>query len=79
MVGVSMEPSEHGGADRSALVYTGISLMIALVFLATATVVGGYSSVARFGGAVWVFMLSMIVSMPLVTARFKAARQRGSN
>lgn len=73
-----MEQTEHGSAHRSALVYTGISLLIALVFLTTATVVGAYNAVARLGGAAWVFMLSMIVTMPLVTARFKAAGQRGN-
>lgn len=73
-----MESSERGSANHSALVYTGISLVVALVFLTAATVVGGYNAVARFGGAAWVFMLSMIVSMPLVTARFKAASQRSN-
>jgi len=73
---VSMEQTERNSARRSALVYTGISLLLALVFLSTATVVGGYNAVARIGGATWVFMLSMIVTMPLVTARFKAASQR---
>jgi len=58
-------------ARKSALVYTSISLVVALGFLLLATVAGGYSAVARFGGAAWVFMLMMIVTMPLVTARLK--------
>lgn len=73
-----MEQPERGSARHSALVYTGISLLIALVFLGAATVVGGYNAVARFGGAAWVFMLSMIVTMPLVTARFRAAGERNN-
>jgi hypothetical protein len=56
---------------RSALVYTGISLFVALCFLLLASVTGPYSAVARFGGAAWVFLLTMIVTMPLVTARMK--------
>lgn len=73
-----MGQPERGSARRSALVYTGISLLIALIFLGAATVVGGYNAVARFGGAAWVFMLSMIVTMPLVTARFRAAGARNN-
>ena len=73
-----MEQSDRAIANRSALVYTGISLLMALIFLGATAVVGGYNTVARFGGAVWVFTLSMIVTMPLVTARFRAAGQRGN-
>ncbi len=68
-----MSQSEQGLARRSALAYTSISLLVALAFWGIATVMGGYNAVARFGGAAWVFMLSLIVTMPLVTARFKAA------
>ena len=50
----------------SALIYTGISLVGALAFLAV-TVAGDYPWVARGGGAAWVFGLSMIVLMPVVT------------
>ncbi|MEW6232527.1 MAG: hypothetical protein AB1566_09475 [Chloroflexota bacterium] len=62
---------ERKVALLSAATYTGISLTVALAFLVTATLVGTYSDVARFGGAAWVFLLSMIVTMPLVTSRFK--------
>jgi hypothetical protein len=71
----SMEQSEQSLARRSALAYTSISLLVALAFLVIATVMGSYNAVARFGGTAWVFLLSMIVTMPLVTARFKAASQ----
>lgn len=50
----------------AALVYGGTSLAIALVFLAVTTFTGSYTAVARYGGAVWVFILTMIVLMPLV-------------
>jgi hypothetical protein len=55
-------------ARRSASIYLPIALGAAgLFFVASA----GYPSVARIGGAVWVGLLSLIVSMPLVTARVK--------
>ena len=60
-------------ARRSAMTYGAISLTVALIFLIVATFTG-YDAVARFGGAIWVFMLSMIVTMPVVTSRFKRAR-----
>jgi len=66
-----MEQSEREVTLRSAAAYTGISLFAALAFLAAATWMGTYTLVARFGGAAWVFLLSMIVSMPLVTGYFK--------
>ena len=50
----------------SAAIYTGISLVAALAFFVV-TVAGDYSWVARIGGAVWVFSLSMIILMPTVT------------
>jgi hypothetical protein len=58
-------------ARQSALIYLLISLGIALTFWAAASFLGGYSPVARIGGSVWVGLLSLIVSMPLVTARVK--------
>ena len=58
-------------AGRAALTYTTISMLIALAFLTLATLKGDYTDIARFGGALWVFMLSLIVTMPLVTSRYK--------
>ena len=58
-------------ASRAALTYITISALVALAFLALATVKGNNTDVARFGGALWVFMLSLIVTMPLVTAWYK--------
>lgn len=72
-----MEQTEGSrGAKRSALTYIGISLTVALIFLVAASVADGYTSVARFGGAIWVFMLAMIVTMPVVTAHYKRAEGR---
>ncbi len=55
----------------SVLWYTGISLAVVGLFLMLARVVGGYPPAAIYGGAVWRFLLSMIVTMPVVTAHFK--------
>jgi hypothetical protein len=59
-------------ARWSAVGYTGASLTLAGAFYVAATAIGSYTEVAKVGGAVWVFLLSMIVSMPLVTSAVKA-------
>jgi hypothetical protein len=55
----------------SSLWYTGTSLGIVALFLALTQIVGGYPKAAIVGGAIWSFILSMIVTMPLYTAFFK--------
>jgi hypothetical protein len=49
----------------SAVIYTGISLLTAGLFV-VATLGGNYTAVERFGGAAWVFLLSMIILMPII-------------
>ena len=65
------EQFEKAVARRSALIYLPISLGAAVLFLLAASVLGEYPTVARIGGTVWIAILSLIVSMPLVTARVK--------
>ena len=65
------EQIEKEIARRSAFIYIPISLGLATLFFLAASLVGGYPSVARVGGMVWVGLLSLIVSMPLVTSRVK--------
>ncbi len=65
------EQTEKDVARRSALIYLPISIGAALVFLLAASPLGNYPLVAKIGGMVWVGLLSLIVSMPLVTARVK--------
>jgi len=55
-------------ARRSASIYLPLSFGVALAIWLLA---GGYPSVARVGGAFWVWALTMIVSMPVVTSRVK--------
>ncbi len=58
-------------ARRSAMIYLPISLSMAVLFFLAASLAGGYPPVARFGGMVWVGLLSLIVTMPLVTSHVK--------
>jgi hypothetical protein len=70
------ERVEQTVARRSALIYLPIALGAALLFLLAASLTGDYSPVARIGGTIWVGLLSLIVAMPIVTARVKT-RMRG--
>lgn len=65
------EQIEKDVAQRSAWIYLPISIGAALLFLLIASVVGTYPIVARIGGTIWVGLLSLIVSMPLVISRVK--------
>jgi hypothetical protein len=65
------EQVEKEVARKSALIYLPIAIGAALLFWLAASLVGGYPPVAKIGGAVWVGLLSLIVSMPLVTSRVK--------
>ena len=60
--------AEGGSGSGRALGATGLSIVSALAFLSLARWAGEAPPVAIWGGTVWVFILSMIISMPLVTA-----------
>lgn len=63
----------HANAPRIGIILSTVgSLMAALLFFVAATF-GGYDSIARLGGSGWVFILSMIILMPIVSDR--AARK----
>jgi hypothetical protein len=64
------EEVEASIARRSALIYLPISVGAGLLFLLAATL-GGYPLVARIGGSIWVAILSLIVTMPIVIGRVK--------
>jgi len=67
---------EREVARRSVLIYIPVSLGAALLFLLAATLTGSYALVARIGGMVWVALLSLIVSMPVVISRVRKQLQR---
>lgn len=61
----------------SAIIYTSISAIAAGLFL-LGTWTGKYTLVERIGGAGWVFLLSMIILMPVVTQIVKRRLGGGS-
>ena len=63
-------------ALRSARLYVPLSLGAGMLFYLAATLTGDHTLVARMGGAGWVALLSLIVSMPIVTSRVKRALRR---
>jgi hypothetical protein len=65
------ERIEKRVARQSAKIYIPLAFGAGLLFLLVATLVGDYPPVARFGGAGWVTLLILIVSMPIVTDRVK--------
>ena len=65
------EQVEKQVAQKSALIYIPISLGLALLFLLISSFTGDYPLVARVGGTVWVALLSLIVSMPVVISKVK--------
>jgi len=69
---MSVIPLTSANAGKlSVALYTGVSLLGAGVFLVVTVATGDYSWVARIGGAIWVFGLSMIITMPTVTPWLK--------
>jgi hypothetical protein len=76
-------PSRTGrvrrGGTVAALIYFGASFVAALVFWLITAFTGSYPAVARWGGAVWVFILVMIVLMPIVIPRVARWQQRSAD
>lgn len=72
---MEQEKIEKEVAQKSALIYFPISLGAALLFFIAAILVGSYSLIIRLGGMVWVALLSLIVSMPIVISRVKKVSQ----
>jgi hypothetical protein len=72
---MEQEKVEKQVSQKSALIYIPISLGSALLFLLVSTLTGDYPVVARLGGTVWVALLSLIVSMPIVISKVKKITQ----
>jgi hypothetical protein len=73
------EPIEATIARQSALIYLPVAIGVALLFLLAATLTGDFPLVARIGGTIWVGILSLIVTMPVITARVKRRRRDQGN
>ena len=65
------EQMERQIVRQSAMIYLPVSLGAALAFLLAASVFGNHPLVAKLGGTFWVGLLSLIVAMPVVTAKIK--------
>ena len=65
------EQIEKAVAQTSVWIYLPLSVGSALLFLLIASLTGNYTLVARLGGALWVGLLSLIVSMPIVISHVK--------
>ncbi len=61
----------------SALAYGGISVTLAATFFVATTLIGKYPDIARYGGTMWVFLLSMIITMPTVMPFVKKRLGKG--
>lgn len=69
------EQIEKAVAQKSAMIYIPLSAGVAILFLLASMLTGNYPWVARIGGSVWVGLLSLIVSMPLVISRIRKLYQ----
>ncbi|MHB8841887.1 MAG: hypothetical protein ACYC56_08910 [Candidatus Aquicultor sp.] len=59
-------------ARVSALVYTALSLGFSAIFVVATYLTGeDYPPVARWGGSIWVFVLALIITMPIVIPYIK--------
>jgi hypothetical protein len=70
-VNMEHEMVEKEVAQKSMFIYLPLSIGSALLFFLAATLAGDYPLVARIGGTIWVGLLTLIVSMPIVISRIK--------
>ncbi len=56
----------------SAAIYGGLSALGAGGFFLVTLLTGDYSWVSRIGGAIWIFLLGMIILMPTVMPMIRA-------
>lgn len=71
-----MDEQEKRIIRLSTVTYLAFSFAMASLFFLLASLIGGYPPVAKVGGAVWTFFLSLIISMPWVTSYFQKRAQR---
>jgi len=68
---MDQENLDQAIAQKSARIYLSITFGAALLFYIAASLIGEYPLVARIGGVVWVSLLTLIISMPLITSSVK--------
>jgi len=62
-----MRIEEQNVGRVSVAIYSGLAALGAAAFLLVTVLTGDYSWVSRIGGAIWIFLLSMIILMPTIT------------
>jgi hypothetical protein len=62
-----MRIEEQDVGRVSVAIYSGLAALGAAAFLLVTVLTGDYSWVSRIGGAIWIFLLSMIILMPTIT------------
>lgn len=60
----------------SYLISLGIALVLGIGFYLVTRLTGQYSVLARYGGAAWVLLLTLIIALPVLTPMIKR-RYRG--
>ena len=58
-------------AATSVLIYSIVSATASLLFFVAASLSSKYNEVVRIGGAAWVLLLALIITMPLATSIVK--------
>ena len=55
----------------SYLISLGLALALSIGFYLVTSLTGQYSVLARYGGAVWVLLLTLIIALPTLTPLMK--------
>ena len=60
----------------SYLISLGLALALSIGFYLVTSLTGQYSVLARYGGAVWVLLLTLIIALPTLTPLMKRRYRR---
>jgi len=60
----------------SYLISLGLALALSIGFYLVTSLTGQYSVLARYGGAVWVLLLTLIIALPALTPLIKRRYRR---
>lgn len=60
----------------SYLISLGLALALGIGFYLVTSLTGQYSVLARYGGAVWVLLLTLIIALPVLTPMIKRRYRR---
>ena len=55
----------------SYLISLGLALALSIGFYLVTSLTGQYSILARYGGAAWVLLLTLIIALPTITPAMK--------